>query len=647
MYLKSNLFFAGLFFCFLLQNQAIAKSDIAKTIVTKQIITNATMAKPAMAKPAIEYLVETTEPSHHLMQVSMVFDNLPNSNLVLHLPAWRTGKYQILNLAKDIRHFTAINQATGKVLKSSKLDKSSWQIQKNNASTIKVTYQVYANELGKRTKHLDDSHLFFDSASVLMYIDQYRDSSAIVSLKTPKGWSSYTGLELYQQKGSIKVDSNANNEQASDVQATYYAENYDVLIDSPIEAGTPIHRTFSVDKKDYELVIWGHGNYDIELMIADFKKIIKTTGSVWGEYPFARYVFMVHATDKARGATEHINSTIIQKPRYQFAKRKDYLGFIRTATHEFVHTWNVKQYRPSGLQRYDFQKENYTDLLWVAEGTTSYFDGLLTARAEVITPEEYLKSLAQMIDNYSHRPGAKTISAAEASWDAWILSESRDRSNNASVSIYSQGELLSWALDMKIREATKGKKGLENVHRRLFEEFRLPHKSYSNADLLKLINEVSGKDFTDWYQLHVQGTETIQFEPMLKSLGLEFSYKPSKGESGEKYWVGITMDSSGSKINKVEQGSPAWKSGLTLNDKIIAINGYELQQPFAAWLLANSTTMPLEITYFRRGRMHQTSVQPIKVANGKPQLKMTAKPSRKQKKMYRAWLGLPWNYKSE
>jgi predicted metalloprotease with PDZ domain len=623
MLLKSNLVYLSVFFIYFL------------------------LQSPVIAKPAIAYTVDVTEPSHHLMEVSLEFDMLANSDTTLYLPAWRTGKYQILNLAKDIRHFTAVDMLTGKNIPWKKIDKSGWQISKSDAKNVKVTYQVYANELGKRTKHLDDSHLFFDAASVLMYIEEYRDSSAIVSLKIPSGWSSYSGMERYDtnkhSKPSVRLDSSSDTH----VEATYFADNYDVLVDSPIEAGTPIHKVFTVDKKRYELVIWGHGNYNIELIIADLTKLIKTSGEVWGDYPFDRYVFMVHATDKARGATEHINSTIIQKPRYQFAKRKDYIGFIRTATHEFVHTWNVKQYRPKGLQRYDFQKENYTDLLWVAEGTTSYFDGLLTARAKVITTEEYFSSLAKMLDRYAHRPGAKTISVAEASWDTWILSESLDRSNNASVSIYSQGELLSWALDMKIRIATKGKKGLEHVHRRLYEAFRLPDKSYSNDDLLAVINDVAGKDFTNWYRLHVQGTKALDFEPMLKVLGLEYSHKPKTGQLAEKYWIGLTMDSSETMIRTVEQGGPAWEAGLTLGDRVIAINGYELQQPLDSWLSANTTQETISITYFRRGQLHETKITPRIIANGAPQIKQVAKPSRKQKKMYRAWLGLHWSNDSE
>lgn len=163
---------------------------------------------------------------------------------------------------------------------------------------------------------------------------------------------------------------------------------------------------------------------------------------------------MVHATSGASGATEHLNSTVIQLPRFSFRERKDYLRFISTASHEFIHTWNVKAYRPAGLVPYDYQHENMTELLWIVEGSTSYFQGQLLLRAGVMTAKEFLEDLAKRIEKSELTPGREIQSVAEASLGEWS-STGGDYGINHSVNIYSEGDLASLALDFSLLTDSK------------------------------------------------------------------------------------------------------------------------------------------------------------------------------------------------
>ncbi|MGB2076419.1 MAG: M61 family peptidase, partial [Pseudoalteromonas tetraodonis] len=329
----------------------------------------------------VNYALNISQPEHHLGDVNVEFPKTAQSFLDVKLPAWRTGRYEILNLANGVRYFKASDDE-GNELKWEKIDHSTWRVHLNEPTEVNIDYQVYANELGKRARHIDDSHAFIDASGFFMFSESFRQEPVTVELNVPKAWRSVSGMENYKNKHSFK------------------ASDYDVLVDSPIETGINELRTFKVNGREYELVVWGEGNYDIELMLTDLKKLVATGNVIWDSYPYERYVFMVHATSGAGGATEHLNSTIIQRPRDRFAKREDYLGFISTAAHEFIHTWNVKTYRPKGLAPYDYTNINYSKLLWIAEGSTSYFEDHLLVRSGIQTTDEFFKVLSKTINRH-------------------------------------------------------------------------------------------------------------------------------------------------------------------------------------------------------------------------------------------------------
>ena len=164
--------------------------------------------------------------------------------------------------------------------------------------------------------------------------------------------------------------------------------------------------SFKEGGRDYQVVFWGDGNYDIAQTVGDLNKIVAQAPSIWSSYPFQRYVFMIHATDGVGGATEHRNSTVIQIPRNSFQPREKYLKFLSTASHEFIHTWNVKAYRASAMVPYRYQEENYTDLLWLEEGSTDYFADQFLVRAGIMKPDEYFAALADAIDHYRRTAGS-------------------------------------------------------------------------------------------------------------------------------------------------------------------------------------------------------------------------------------------------
>ena len=341
----------------------------------KYLLAAALMVAAATAQARVDYAIDLTSPEHHLGQVSIDFPATSGTYLDVKMPAWRTGRYTILDLANGVRRFSATD-GQGHPLSWHKIDKSTWRIDLAQPSAVHVGYELYANELGLRTRHIDDSHAYLDASATFMYADKYRADDVSVTLNVPRGWNSFSGL-------------NSTGPQR------FAAANWDILVDSPIETGLDRSYRFTEGGRDYEVVFWGEGNFDPQGVVADIRKIVPQAASIWSGYPFQRYVFMIHATDGAGGATEHRNSTVIQIPRWSFQPRDKYLGFLSTTAHEFIHTWNVKYYRNAGMVPYNYQSENYTDLLWLEEGSTEYFADPFLLRAGLMKPDEYFEGLVQ------------------------------------------------------------------------------------------------------------------------------------------------------------------------------------------------------------------------------------------------------------
>ncbi len=565
------------------------------------------------------------QPQHHYANIDINFDRFDTKKATFHLPTWRTGRYEILNLANGIREFKAFD-SQGHSLKWTKTDKDTWQVEGTLNKKVKISYQVYANQLGFRTRHIDDSHAFLDASAIIMYNDNSRDEQHIINMHVPQMWRSVSGLET--------------GNKSNDHSHQFIAKNYDVLVDSPIETGINEHYLFTVDNRNYELVIWGNGNYDSEKMVADLTVLVQQSQHIWEGYPFERYVFMVHATSGARGATEHLNSTIIQKSRFKFSERKDYLSFISTAAHEFVHTWNVKQYRPEGLVPYKYQQENYSTLLWLSEGSTSYLQNQLLLRGNLMSSNEFLEHLATRITSYLHKPGRQSQSIAEASFNKWI-DESGDYGNNHSVNIYSEGFLVSWLLDFSIMEKTALQRSYRDVHNSLYQNYKVP-KGFNEKDLLTILKTLTHDDYQVWWQKNIHGYADVDFNTLLAQAGLAMSYG-DKGKEKTIAWSGISTKqmANGLEITRVEKNSPAWQAGLTLGDIIVAVDSLRMVDKDLTTRLKHFKPKDnISITLFRRDELVTHQITLGEMPKGKLKVVPLKEATDKQKAFFEYWTGV-------
>lgn len=584
----------------------------------------------ATAHADVNYQIKITNAAQHLAEVSIDFPAAKGNTLDVQMPIWRTGRYEVLNLGKNVRQFKATN-SKGQPLTFAKTDKGTWQIKTKAGEAIKVSYEIFANALGERTQHIDDTHAYLDASGVLMYAAPFRSQAITVKLDTPANWVSRSGMD----KGNCDH--------------CFVAPNYDVLIDSPIETGEHEFHQFDVDGRSIELAIWGRGNYNGKKMAEDLKKIVVETKKTLGEFPFKkRYLFIVHATDGAGGATEHLNSTVIQRPRWAYFPRKEYVSFLKTAAHEFVHTWNVKAYRPKEMVPYEYQKENYTRLLWIAEGNTSYLESLVTLRAGIQTRDEYLEDLSKALLAYEHQPGRFQQSAAESSFDAWI-DAGGERARNASVNIYSKGLLLGNAIDIEVRRQTNGAKGLEHVHQYLYAHHTVDKGGYGEADVRTALKSVTGNDWSAWWTKYVDGIGEIPFPELLKNVGLKYTIEAGKDdEQKEEWFTGLRTREAGDfpLVTEVERDSPAWTAGIVAGDTLIAANGLRLTNKDLNDRLWTVQQTPIKLSVFRRDELKELAFAPTKQVKGKAKLKALDDANDQQKALNSKWLGVDWPAKA-
>jgi predicted metalloprotease with PDZ domain len=568
----------------------------------------------------IEYTVFLNTPQTQTFQVSMLVRSVSSRTLDVALPVWRQGRYAVLNPAGTVRSVTAAT-TSNQQLAIHKTDKTTWRIDTEGAPEVVIRYTVYANSLNDRTRHVDDTHAFLSGATVFMYVTDRRSDPLLVRLDAPADWEIACGLDA-----------------SSEDPRTLLAPDYDVLIDSPIEIGIHERATFDVDGTRHDIVVWGEVPFDSDRLERDFAKIIRAEAAIFGGLPYDRYVFLVHLAPGLSGGTEHLNSTIIQMPPN--AIENQYKVVLSLAAHEMFHTWNVKRLKPASLRNIDLSRENYTDLLWLCEGTTSYYDELILVRAGLEAPEEYLKKIAEAIYQRRARPGALVQSLAESSFDAWIKFNNPNPDDaNATVSYYEGGALVSLLLDLEMRKRTQNGASLDTLMRTLYETFPASGPGFTTDDLLQALNRLTHSRFDEFIQQYICGATDYPFEDLFPVVGLEMAptYSGARAYSG----LNLYEVNGACVVRSVLSDGPAYAAGVNCGDEIVTLNGRKFKatevNPHLEQTMLPGDTVWLQV--LRRNRLRRIDFNLGTKPNPRWEFRKVASPSELQQATYASWLG--------
>jgi predicted metalloprotease with PDZ domain len=531
---------------------------------------------------AIQYTIVPKDLAGHLFNVSLTVAAPNPDGQVVALPAWIPGSYMIREFARNIVRIRAEGQDGPVTL--TKLDKHSWQATPVDGP-LTLHYEVYAWDLSVRAAHLDQTHGFFNGTSVFLRVLGQENTPHQVDIQRPgdpaaASWRVATALpELGAKRYGF---------------GTYIAGDYDELIDHPVEMGDFALASFTAHGVPHDIVVTGRvPNLDMERLQQDLKAICETQIAFFEpktkKAPVDRYVFLTMAVGDGYGGLEHRASTALICSRNDLpttaapktAERSDgYVTFLGLCSHEYFHTWNVKRIKPAVFAPYDLQVENYTPLLWLFEGFTSYYDDLMLVRSGIISEATYFKLLGKTVANVLRGTGRTKQSVAESSFDAWSKYYRQDENApNAIISYYTKGSLVGLAFDLTIRAKSGGAKSLDDVMRALWE--RYGRDFYTNGagggngvterDVEAIFDEVSGVRLKSIFERYVRGVEDVPLAKLYAPFGVKF-VEDRKGNKPSLN-APIGRDVVGAKLNQVHEGGAAHQAGLSAGDIVIALDG--------------------------------------------------------------------------
>ena len=539
----------------------------------------------------IFYTIECDNSQQHFIKIKVQF-SVDENKTIIHLPSWRPGRYELGNFSKNIKNFKVFNDQN-KAVNFHKINKDSWEISSNETKYIKIEYQYYANELNAGSSYFDEQQLYVNPVNCFLYAEGKEQFPISLELNIPEN---YTIASSLVQENNFLL-----------------AENFDELADSPFICSENLEKqTYIVADTNFHIWFNNQLNIPWERVIDDFRNFTKKQIEDFGEFPVSEYHFLIQSLPYlAYHGVEHLKSTVITLgPSYDLFENR-YEELLGVSSHELYHVWNVKSIRPKELLPYNFKKENYSELGYIYEGITTYLGDLYLLKSGVFSLENYLRELSKQFQKHLDNPGRFAYSVSQSSFDTW-LDGYVPGVPGRKVSIYTEGCLLAFVMDAKIRKATNNKRGIEEVMKRLYYNFAQNNKGYTEKDFIDQLENICGYSFQDFFNDYVHGTtpyETILLEA-LDFIGLELIQTPSNSYSEANLGMKTVHQSNHLLISAIYPGSPADMAGLSLGDELIALNTIKLNHDLDACLNYFDATSKT-LSFFRNGKLLQLTLPEV------------------------------------
>ncbi|MEO6883314.1 MAG: PDZ domain-containing protein [Bacteroidia bacterium] len=573
----------------------------------------------------MKYTVSYTNPHRHFIDIEMAIDNLKTNTLNVQIPAWRPGRYELGNFAKNIQKWKAFD-SKGNELKSKKLTKDCWQIETKNCEIVFIRYNYYSAELNAGSTFLDEKQLYINPVNCFLYVPERMNEKCEIELQIPDDYKIATSLH-HEGKNNLS------------------AENFHELADSPLIASNSLkHSQFILDGVEFNLWFQGECKLNIPKIIGDFFIFINEQFVTMQGCPVTEYHFLFQLMpQKIHHGVEHLKSTVIAVgPSYKMLQDDAFFNeFLSVSSHELFHSWNIKTIRPIEMMPYDYTKENYSRLGYVCEGNTTYYGDYMLFRSGVFSETDYFKCFNGQLQKHFDNYGRFNMSVADSSFDTWLDGYSQGVPDRK-TSIYTEGCLIAFMIDMLVRKNTQNKNSLDTVMRCLYNDFGKKQKGYSEADYKKIVEETGGCSFDSLFNDLVWRTKS--FEPYLNEtlfyVGLQFTASPSKKSCERHFGFKIYENNSVCKVLTVAPDSIADSAGLAVNDEIISINGFELKDDFNEWC-SHFRKEKIILSVMTNGFQKSIEMQAVKDSEYYPvyQVEKVNEATDAQKEAYRIWSG--------
>jgi predicted metalloprotease with PDZ domain len=567
----------------------------------------------------VSYELKMPKPQNHYYEVQLNISGNEDAQVEVKMPVWTPGSYLVREFSKNVNLVKAFTK-DGKSISVTKKSKNAWIINAGKEKDIQVKYEVYAFEVSVRTPFLDLSHGFVSGSGVFMYIEKAKNQAGLLTV--------FPHESFKRISTSLPSDIGYNG-----LGQRFQFENYDQLVDCPMEIGNQEIFEFTAAGVNHTVAMYGESNFNVEQLKRDMAKIVEAETAVIGKNPNKMYTFIVHNVVDGQGGLEHMNSTVLSVNRWTYAG-KQYVDFLNLVAHEYFHLWNVKRIRPVELGPFNYDTENYTSLLWVMEGFTSYYDELILRRTGFYTEEEFLAKLQSSINYVEGSPGSRVQPVAHASFDAWVKAyRPNENSSNTTMTYYSRGSVLASVIDAMIITETDGKKCLDHFLQQLYVTYYEGLKrGFSEAEFKMELAKFVGKNMDEFFAKYVDGTEIIPYKEFYAPVGLNVQDITTNNPS-----FGASVREEGGKVmvKSVRFGSSAEEAGISVGDEIIGCNGYRVDQSmFEGMMSGMSSFESCEMLVARDEKLFsvQATIKPYK----KPQFLLTKSPTNEKRLHY--WL---------
>ena len=542
---------------------------------------------------------DCTDPGSHLVRVTQTFPATDETPRTFRMAAWVPGSYKIRDFGRHVQDMEAT--VAGKKAKVDQTGKDAWTVAGTKGREVTVTFRVYCRELTVDTSHVTNDHAHLYPATLVLYDEASRGLPHDADVKAPTGWRIWSGLESDAFDGTLQT-----------------ADDYDHLIDCPIEAGPPedfVDLRFTARRKKHRIVLWkAPGDMDGARITKDVKAIVEQTAKLFGGLPYDHYTFLGHVAMDHGGGLEHRNSTVLGiDPLHLVVDEHIQQKFLPLVCHEFFHTWNVKRILPEAFRPYDLQREVYTELLWLSEGFTTYYELPLMRRAEVIDDEGFGKLAGHLLEYYEMALGRHHRSVGDCSRLTWtLLYQAHEQNINRNVSYYTKGLFVGLCLDAHLREHGVAE-GLDVVMRYLWKhhaDVGIPEDGFAD-----IVEAATGIDCARLIGQWTRGTTELPIDKAFRTLGMEVKreHKDPKKPVG----LGVMFKPSSQTIERIPEDSPC-TGVLQPDDELVAAEGYKWSgKRFNELANTRKPGDTVSIHAFREGRLRAFDVPLREMAKDK------------------------------
>lgn len=455
--------------------------------------------------PFLHYIISFPQPENHTYNLELYISEWEQDSIRLKMPRWTPGYYQIMDYANDIENFLAKDE-NGNPLPAEKINNNSWSISGVKNKTFVVTYTIRTHRQFVANSYVDKDHAYLVPANTFLYVDSLLQIPVSVLLKLNPEWNKIaTGLDPIFEK---------SNE--------FLASDFDILYDCPILIGN-LEELPSFNVKDIEHRFIGYklGNFDRTLFMENLKKIVQASIEIIGDIPYKQYVFI--AIGPGAGGIEHLNNTTVSFDGNQLNSENTTNRMMSFLAHEYFHLYNVKCIRPFELGPFDYDKENRTNLLWISEGLTVYYEPLILKRANLINSETILSHFNKNLNALENDSGRFYQPLSQASYNTWEEGPfgTKKTGSDKSISVYNKGAIVGMILDFEIRNATNNNKSLDDVIRMLYwKYYKKENRGFTDAEFQQTCEQIAGISLKNLFE-YVYTTKEIDYKKYLSPAGLK------------------------------------------------------------------------------------------------------------------------------